>query len=477
MKKKITDIHMMGICGMGMASLALLLHSSGFNVRGSDENVYPPMSTQLQSSGIKVMEGYGPENLVPEPDLVIVGNVIRKTNPEAEALLSSDIPYCSMAEALRKFFLDGKKSVVIAGTHGKSTTSTLATWVLKSAGLDPGAFIGAVSLNWGKSFCLGNGDYFVVEGDEYDTAFFDKRPKFLHYAPRLVILTSVEFDHADIFPDFETVKKAFSDFLSLVPEDGVIIANWSDPAVRELVDGISGPRVLRFGRDDDADCSLLDYTVESGRSKFLVRLAEPEGGVRKEVFTTSLMGYHNGYNVLSVFLLSRYLGIEGDEFQRALDTFRGLKRRQEVVGEADGVVVIDDFAHHPTAVRATVRAVKEAYSPGRLIAVFEPRSNSSRRNIFQKEYEEAFDDARTVIIKTPPERGDLRDEEKLDVNRIILAARKAGKDAFCFEDTDSVLEFLLDYVSPGDVVLFMSNGAFDMLPKRLFEHLVKRGLV
>ncbi len=477
MNEGISDIHMMGICGMGMASLALLLHSSGFNVRGSDENIYPPMSTQLTSAGIKIIEGYKPENLTPIPDLVIVGNVIRKTNPEAEALLKSKIPYCSMAEALKKFFLSRKKPVVIAGTHGKSTTSTLATWVLKTAGLDPGAFIGAVSLNWGSSFSLGKGEYFVVEGDEYDTAFFDKGPKFLHYSPHIIILTNIEFDHADIFSDLEMIKKAFTDFLSLVPDDGVIIANWSDPVVREIVSRFDRPEVLTFGKNNNSDCSLIDYKTESGKTYFRVGLRSRGGEYAEESFTTSMPGYHNVYNILSVRLLSSYLGIEKSEFQRALDTFRGIKRRQEVVGEADGVLIIDDFAHHPTAVRSTIRAIRESYKHRRLVAVFEPRSNSSRRNIFQKEYEQAFDYADAVFIKTPPERGDLRGSEKLDVEKIVGVARRSGKDAHCFDDFDTMLEFLVDFARPGDVVLFMSNGAFDLLPRRLFEHLVKRSLV
>ena len=470
------NIYMMGICGMGMGSLALLLRASGYNVRGSDENIFPPMSTQLRSSGIEICHGYKPENLEPRPDLVIVGNVIRKTNPEAEALLKSDIPYISMCEALREFFLKNKKPIVVAGTHGKSTTSTLATWALTSAGLDPGAFIGGVSLNWGKSFRLGSGNYFVVEGDEYDTAFFDKIPKFLHYSPNIVILTSIEFDHADIFADFGMIKKAFTDLLQLVPESGTIIANWSDPVVREIVSGVNGPGILRYGESEDTDCALEGYRCENGRIRFVVNLRSKKGIRTREAFYTSLHGHHNLSNILSVLLLCECLNITRSDFQKALDSFRGLKRRQEIIGEADGVLVIDDFAHHPTAVRATISAIKESFKDRRLVAVFEPRSNSSRRNIFQREYEEAFDSADAVFIKTPPERGDLKEGEKLNVDKIVSVVKGKGKDAMFFEDFDSMLNFLLEYTRSGDVVLFMSNGAFDLLPKRLFEYLVKRGI-
>ncbi len=461
---------------MGMGSLALLLKSSGFDVRGSDENIYPPMSTQLKSSGIEILHGYTADNLSPRPDLVIVGNVIRKTNPEAQALLHSNIPYCSMAEALKNFFLNSKKPIVISGTHGKSTTSTFATWVLKTAGLNPGAFIGGVSLNWGSSHLIGNGEYFVVEGDEYDTAFFDKKPKFLHYMPYIAILTSVEFDHADIFPNFDMVKKVFSDFIHLVPGDGAIIANWSDPVVRELVSSVNGPEILTYGTGRDVNCGLKEYQIKNGRMVFKVLFRETTGKVGEEVFSSPLFGYHNISNVLSVLLLSKRLGIDKRDVQKALDTFRGLKRRQEIVGEANGVFIIDDFAHHPTAVRATVSAIKESFSDRRLVAVFEPRSNSSRRNVFQREYEEAFDRADVVIVKTPPERGDLEDGEKLDVEKIINTVKKDRKDGFLFEDFDSLLNFLVEYVQPGDVVLFMSNGSFDLLPKRLFEYMVRLGI-
>ncbi len=472
----VRNIHMMGICGMGMGSLALLLQSLGYHIRGSDENIYPPMSTQLRAKGIEIIEGYRPENLVPRPDLVIVGNVIRKTNPEAEALIRSDIPYCSMAEALKEFFLRDKSPVVIAGTHGKSTTSTLATWVMITAGLDPGAFIGAVSLNWGSSYRIGSGKYFVVEGDEYDTAFFDKTSKFFHYLPRIVILTSVEFDHADIFRDFKMVKNAFEKFLKQVPDDGVIIANWSDETVKELLSGVKGPEVLKFGEQGGLDSVLRSYSIKDGKTMFDIEYSLGSDQMRNETFITGLYGRHNLFNIMSVRLLAGYLGISKDEFQRALDTFRGLKRRQEIVGEADGVLVIDDFAHHPTAVRETISAIKESHRKRRLLAVFEPRSNSSRRKIFQNEYERAFNDADVVCIKEPPERGDLRSDEKLDTRKIIDTIQKSGKETYLFEDFDTLLQFLLDYTVKGDVVLFMSNGAFDLLPKRLFEYLVKRSM-
>ncbi|MCI5222086.1 MAG: UDP-N-acetylmuramate--L-alanine ligase, partial [Candidatus Electrothrix sp. AR4] len=363
-------IHIMGVCGTGMAAMAGMLKDSGYRVTGSDQNVYPPMSDFLAQSGIAVMQGYVPENLEPRPDLVIVGNVIQAVFPEAQRLAELSIPYLSMPQALGHFFLDGiekKKSLVVAGTHGKTTTASLLATALYRAGASPGFLIGGIVEAFGQNYRIGTGDFFVVEGDEYDTAFFNKVSKFLHYQPYYAILTSIEFDHADIFSDLEQIKDTFTRFVQLIPSDGALIACMDDPIVAETAARCTGP-VISYGTGANCRWRLRDLAVNGLTSTF----SAYKDGELFGVFTLPMPGEHNGLNALAVIALMDHVGIAKNAIEQGLSSFEGVKRRQQIRGEVNGITVIDDFAHHPTAVRETVNALRLAWPERRLIIVFEP---------------------------------------------------------------------------------------------------------
>jgi len=464
----IHHVHLMGICGTAMASLAGILKQEGHLVTGSDQNVYPPMSGFLKDLSIPVLEGYIAENLHPAPDLVIVGNVITKLNPEALELARLSIPYLSLPQALQVFAMKGKKSIVICGTHGKTTTTALIAWVLETAGLDPSFMVGGIPRDFGKSFKLGAGPHFVIEGDEYDTAFFDKGPKFLHYSPWLTVLTSIEFDHADIYKDLDHVRESFKKLIRLIPSDGLLIANQDDPVV--------------MAETKHAKCPLVTYSLENGRDwrasditvqeDFTYLKARNRDGRVVEI-KTPLYGRHNVSNLLSTLPLSAFLGIETKSLLRGLETFQGVKRRQEVRGETKGVLVLDDFAHHPTAGRETIQAVKEKYRQRRLIAVFEPRSNSSRRNVFQEQYAVSFDKADLIMIPEPPMTEKIPKEQRFSSAGLVEDLKRKGLRAFYFSNTDLLLEEILRQSRAGDVILFMSNGSFDNIPAKTLQSLEK----
>ncbi|MBW2095355.1 MAG: UDP-N-acetylmuramate--L-alanine ligase [Deltaproteobacteria bacterium] len=468
-KSPLKHIHLMGICGTGMASLAGLLNSKGFQITGSDQNIYPPMSDFLESLHIPVLTGYRAENLHPFPDLVIVGNVITRQNPEAVELARLKLPYLSLPQALGHFALEGKRSIVISGTHGKTTTSSLVSWILEKAGLDPGFMIGGIPLNFQQNFKAGHGPYFVIEGDEYDTAFFDKGPKFLHYRPWIVILTSIEFDHADIYRNLEHVLASFRKLIDLIPATGLLIANTDDARIRDELDRAKCP-VWTYGLSGKPLWRVEDISSQKART----RLTVSKEGQHFLTLETGLYGRHNISNLLSAVALTHFLGIVPHAISDALNSFRGIKRRQEILGEPRGVLLIDDFAHHPTAVRETVHAVKERF-PGRsLVAVFEPRSNSSRRKIFQERYAESFNLADRVLVPEPPLMKKVPEGERFSSRCLVSDLKKQGIRASYFKTTDALLKGLLDDTHAGDVVLFMSNGGFDNLPKRFLHALKNR---
>ncbi|MEK6556308.1 MAG: Mur ligase domain-containing protein, partial [Bdellovibrionota bacterium] len=419
-----SHIHLIGICGTAMASLAGLLKSSGYKVTGSDQNVYPPMSTQLQELGIPIQTGYKKENLNPRPDLVIVGNVIPKSNPEAEALLASDIPYTSLPKAMGDFAIASRDCIVIAGTHGKTTTTSMMTWASDSAGHKAGYMIGGIPENYGQSFRISKDNYFIIEGDEYDTAFFDKVPKFIHYKPKYVVLTSVEFDHADIYKDLEAVKDSFRRLLTLIPADGVLIANSDNKNVADLIKEISveakvgpgiahGTYVSKYGykictygvgssdRDQSLnapDYKLVDRETIDGRNHFVA----VHEGKRIADIAIKQSGEYNALNALAVYAMARELKWDLNKTLQGLASFKGVKRRQQVLGTPNNVTVIEDFAHHPTAVKVTLSGIREQYiKNGRLFALFEPRSATSRRKVFQNDYVQAFSEANFVCIAKP----------------------------------------------------------------------------
>lgn len=461
---QVRHVHFMGICGTGMGALAGMLHERGFRVTGSDEHVYPPMSVFLENLGIPVTSGYGGGNLEPSPDLVVVGNVIGRKNAEAIALAELAIPYVSFPQAVNRFFLPGKMSLVVTGTHGKTTTSSLLATLLKEAGHEPGFMIGGLVQAFGRNFNLNDGPYFVLEGDEYDTAFFDKGPKFLHYRPDIAIITSIEFDHADIYADLEAVKKSFARLVAIMPANGLIVACFDDPVVRELV--ADAPcEVQGYGVSGNSAWQLAGLSVLPGATSFTVT----HNGAEYGRFVSTMPGRHNGLNALAVIAVLHRLGIGADAAARGLAAFPGVKRRQEVRGEIGGITVIDDFAHHPTAVAETLAALREAYQGHRLVAVFEPRTNTSMRNVFQKRYVECFDAADRVIVRHPPALHKVIPEERFSSELLVADLVRRGVDAHYCEDTDSILVLLRETSRPGDVIAILSNGGFDNIHVRLLD--------
>jgi len=454
----------MGICGTGMASLAGILKQKGFLVTGSDQNVYPPMNHFLEALSIPVLEGYGPQNLSSNIDLVIVGNVITKDNPEAIELSCLKLPYLSLPQALKHFAIKGKRSIVISGTHGKTTTSAMVAWILEKAGMDPGFMIGGIPQNFQTNFKLGKGPYFVIEGDEYDTAFFDKGPKFLHYDPWLTILTSIEFDHSDIYRNLGHVIESFRKLIKLMPPEGFLIVNGDDEVITQEIKRAKCP-VATYGITKNSLWKAVEITVQED----LTHLSILKSGKKYMTLSTPLYGYHNISNLLPAIVLADFLGISFSTLSDATKTFMGVKRRQEIIGEKKGILVIDDFAHHPTAVRETIRAVKEKYRKRRLIAVFEPRSNSSRRNIFQTRYASSFDNADLIMVPEPPLMEKIPPAERFSSQRLVKDVKKRGVNGYYFSNTDQLLGALVEKVRASDVILIMSNGAFDNLPRRLLK--------
>ncbi len=464
--QNIKHIHLMGICGTGMAALAGMLQKTGYTVTGSDSQVYPPMSDFLAALHISVCSGYGAENLNPAPDLVIVGNVITRKNPEAIALAELQLPYLSFPQALAHFFIQSRTSLVISGTHGKTTTCSLLATALYHAGLDPSFMIGGIVGEFGTNFRLGEGDYFVAEGDEYDTAFFDKESKFLHYRPKVAVITSIEFDHADIFSDLEAIKRSFKKFVALLPADGLLIANLDDANVAEIA--AKAPCAVQgYGLDPSFTWAVQNIKVENATSHFDVL----KDGMPWASMTVGLPGRHNCLNSLAVCAVMHHLGVNPLIINTGLKNFAGVKRRQEVRGIENGITVIDDFAHHPTAVRETLAALKSGYANQRLVAVFEPRTNSSRRAIFQKDYAGAFDSADIILLREPDPIAGLAKEELFSSARLEadLIARHLTAEAF--QKTDDILNKLKTILQTGDVVAILSNGGFDNIHIRLLEQI------
>jgi UDP-N-acetylmuramate: L-alanyl-gamma-D-glutamyl-meso-diaminopimelate ligase len=459
-------IHLMGICGVGMSSLAGMLKEKGYAITGSDQDPYPPISTFLEGLSIPVRRGYSPSNLYPPPDLVIVGNVITKDNPEATAMLQLGLPYLSMPQALRKFAMGEKRSIVIVGTHGKTTTSALIAWILEGAGMNPSFMLGGIAKNFDCNFKLGTGPYFVIEGDEYDTAFFDKRPKFLHYNPYITVITNIEFDHADIYKGIEEIKHSFRSLVEMIPPEGLLCANGDDPLIPDVTKRAKCP-LLTYAIQHEGDLTAGDITVKDGKTRLTI-LKGDKGYLR---VATDLFGDFNTSNMLAAISASSHLGIRPEIIARAITTYTGVKRRLEVLGNYDGILVIDDFAHHPTAVRETTRAVKRRYQDRRLVAVFEPRSNTSRRNVFQDVYAASFTSADVVILSEPPKMEKIPLHERFSSIKLKTDLAEQGIEAHYFPNNDELLEGILRITKPGDVILVMSNGPFDNIQERLLQRL------
>jgi len=465
--KQGSHIHLMGICGTAMASLAGLLKDRGFKITGSDMNPYPPMSTQLESLGISIMKGYKAENLHPKPDFVIVGNVISANNEEAQELAKLGVPYTSLPKAMGEFIIGDRESVVVSGTHGKTTTTSMMAWVAETAGKKPGFLIGGIPKNFSQSFKNPEGNLFVIEGDEYDTAFFDKVPKFVHYKPKHVILTSVEFDHADIYKDLQAVKDSFAKLMNLIPESGTLLACAEDKNVMELRKLAKAKNSFTYGFNAESDF----------RAKVLF---QNEKGVGFEVhFKGEILGPYNmqitgDYNILNataVIAMSKCLGISENRIQIAMESFEGVKRRQEILGEPNGILVIEDFAHHPTAVRETVKGIQKKYPGRKVFSVFEPRSATSRRKVFQKDYVEAFKGSHEVMLAKAFDQSKIDADNRFSSDELVADLVSSGVTAADFDSADEIVSALKARSRKGDVILIMSNGGFDGIYTKLMKAL------
>jgi UDP-N-acetylmuramate: L-alanyl-gamma-D-glutamyl-meso-diaminopimelate ligase len=463
------QVHLSGIGGIGMASLAAMLARSGYAVSGSDKGVYPPASDLLRGAGITWKEGYSERNLDPRPDWVVIANALPRGNPEVERVLDEKIPYRSLPGVLEEIFLPGRRSLVVSGTHGKTTTTSLLAWMLEVAGKRPTFFVGGVVEDFGSSFGLGGGEEFVIEGDEYDSAFFDKGPKFLHYHPDELIITSLEFDHADIYPDLAAIELQFRRLVNLVPRSGRIVAWSGSEAVRGATKNAFCP-VETYGLETGADwrAEALEFGEEGPR--FRVRHRGGEFGS----FRMRLAGRHNVLNALAAMALAAGRGISAEAIGEALATFRGVRRRLELRGEAGGVLVVDDFAHHPTAIRETIAAARLRWPGRRIWAAFEPRSNTMRRRIFEQRLADVLGAADAAIVGPVNRAQLLADEERLEPGRVIERIRAAGRAAWAMSSAAEIAEKIAGEARAGDVALVLSNGSFDGLCEKLMEALGRR---
>ena len=465
-------VYLLGIAGTGMGSFAGLLRKAGHEVAGSDENVYPPMSDKLAEWKIRVVTPYAASNVNKgEIDLAVVGNALRAENVEAKAIRRLGIPHMSFPEALEELFLQDRHPVVIVGTHGKTTTTAICAQVLTHAGRDPSMLVGGVPLNFNEGFRLGHGEHFVIEGDEYDTAYFDKGPKFLHYRPRTAIVTGAEFDHADIYRDTAHYESAFEKFYALLPQDGYVAACSTFPNWKRLA-SFARCRVETYSSSDAAHADWKAHWISLGPSGATFEVAFRETPEIRVMLAAA--GRHNVENALGVYAACRALGLKPDQIAAGFASFRGVKRRQELRGEPRGIAVIDDFAHHPTAVRETIAAVLAQYPGRRLVAVFEPRSNTAMRKIHQDEYAQAFRGADEAIISQPTAIAKVPESERIDAKRMAQDIGAAGTRARWMESPDAIVLALSSEARPGDVILGMSNGAFGGLHAKLLDALGKR---
>ncbi|HYC49795.1 MAG TPA: UDP-N-acetylmuramate--L-alanine ligase [Gemmatimonadaceae bacterium] len=464
-------IHLVGVGGTGMGAFAGMLKTAGYRVTGSDENVYPPMSDMLREWGIDVFTPYAPDNIDrAQPDLVIIGNVIRRVNPEASAVRERGIPQMSFPAALGSLILANRHSVVIVGTHGKTTVSALMAHVLVDAGLDPSFLVGGVTVNYGANYRLGKGKHVVVEGDEYDTAYFDKGPKFLHYRARTAILTSVEFDHADIYRDLAHYESAFEKFAQTLPTDGVLAVSASYPRAVEIAKANARAKVVTYAVNGASDYRADDEKFGPDGVTFKLHAR----GRKPGALLLPMSGYHNVENAAGVYAAARSLGLSHDQIAHGFTTFKGVKRRQEVRGEIGGVLVIDDFAHHPTAVRETIEGIRQRYPDRRLWAVFEPRSNTSRRNIHQQDYVTALKGADLATIREPEAHDKVPQDQRLNVPIIVKELAAAGVAAESSAAVETLIERVGNYAEPNDLLLVMSNGSFGGLIPAVLDRLKER---
>jgi UDP-N-acetylmuramate: L-alanyl-gamma-D-glutamyl-meso-diaminopimelate ligase len=460
-----TRIHLIGVCGTAMATLAALLKSKGYDVRGSDQNVYPPMSDFLVQQSITLLQGYKPEHISGDLDLVIVGNAISRGNPELEEVLDRKIRYCSLPEAVRDHFLWASRSVVVTGTHGKTTTTALAGWLLADGGADPSVLIGGIAENFDGSFRVGGGREFVIEGDEYDSAFFDKTAKFLKYLPDIGVVGNIEFDHADIYPDLDAIRLTFQRFVNLIPRRGLLLLGADNPDAMALK-ARAHCRVETFGMSDGADWQAHDLQMSESSTSFGVW----RGGKSVGQFEVPLLGAYNVRNALAAIAIGAAVGLNVDTLGRSLKQFKGVRRRMEHRGTVRDVAVYDDFAHHPTAIAETLSGVRSAHPHRRIWAIFEPRSATSCRRVFQSDFARAFAKADKVILPAVF-RSSLPEDQRLSPEELVAELKSSGIDARFIPKTGDIVAAVARDAKPGDLVVVMSNGGFDDIHRKLLAAL------
>jgi UDP-N-acetylmuramate: L-alanyl-gamma-D-glutamyl-meso-diaminopimelate ligase len=463
-----TRVHLIGICGTAMATLAAMLKSRNYDVRGSDRNVYPPMSDFLRQQGIAIGEGYRAEHITADLDFVVVGNAISRGNPELEEVLDRKIRYCSLPEALRDHFLWGARSIVVTGTHGKTTTASLAGWLLAHGGADPSVFIGGIAENFESSYRIGGGRDFVIEGDEYDSAFFDKTAKFLKYLPDIAVVNNIEFDHADIYPDLEAIRLAFRRFVNLVPRRGLLLLG-ADNADALAAGSRAFCRVETFGLAEGSDWQAHDLQIGPSSTVFGVRRAGSPVGT----FEVPLLGAFNVRNALAALAVGAAVGLSTDTMAAGFRAFKGVRRRMQHRGTVRGVTVYDDFAHHPTAIGETLAGVRSAHPDRRIWAVFEPRSATSCRRIFQTDFARALARADRVVVAAVF-RSALPEAERLSAEQLVRDLENAGVHARYIPDVDAIVRTVAKDAREGDLVVVMSNGGFDNIHEKILAAIEAR---
>jgi UDP-N-acetylmuramate: L-alanyl-gamma-D-glutamyl-meso-diaminopimelate ligase len=453
--------HFIGICGTAMGSVAAALQERGFKVSGSDQSVYPPMSTFLEERGIRLHQGYGKENIPSDANVVVIGNAMKRGNLEVEAVLNRKLFYLSLPEVLKNYFLRGKHNLVVTGTHGKTTTTSLLTWIMEKGGRKPGYLIGGIPKNLGQGARLNDSKYFVIEGDEYDSAFFDKRSKFIHYLPELVIVNNIEFDHADIFNNLDEIKLSFKRLLNIVPQNGMILLNGDDHNCVEVAKDCLA-QMVEIGFSKNCGQRIRDVTHSPEGSRF--KLGD-------DVYEIPLIGEFNVRNAAMAASAARFYDVPKSKIESALKSFTGIARRQEVRGEARGVKVIDDFGHHPTAIAQTLQALRQRYQSQRIWAIFEPRSNTTRRAVFQKELPEALKVADGVFIAQVARLEQIPEGERLNPEEVVKEISEDGRPAFYEKNADAIIDRIMPLLKPEDVVVVFSNGGFDNIHEKLLARL------
>ena len=455
------NFHFVGVCGTAMGSVAAAMKAKGFTVTGSDMNVYPPMSTFLESQGVEISQGYKAEHIPEDADVIVIGNAISRGNEEAEEALDRKLLYVSLPEVLKDHFLRGKRNLVVSGTHGKTTTTSMLAWILESAGKNPSYMIGGIPSNLGTGARFTDSDFTVLEGDEYDTAFFDKRSKFLHYLPEVVVINNIEFDHADIYDDIDQIKLTFERLLRVVPRNGIAFINGDEPNCREVAKDAPAP-VKRVGMGEMNDIIIEDVLYEGANSSFTL-----EG----ERYTVPMSGEFNVRNAAMATCVALFSGLTPDEVREGLLGFTGIARRQELKGEVRGVKVIDDFAHHPTAIELAIAALKQKFPTDNLWILFEPRSNTTRRKVFQSQLAEALSRADKAIVAGVPDPEKVAEDDRLSPEQLVSDIHANGSDAWFFETVDEIVSYVSSEAQAGDVVAVLSNGGFGGIHQKLLDAL------